>query len=531
MDQLDLEYLDIASDYGSDVDNDGLLSLQDHHDVDEMLYITSQEAADEFVDDIFATLTAEENAEMKKLYSTRVMSGGARTQIGGPGDVYDTDDIEDIDEHVFKLFELNDTYHDFGMRHRRDFIQNLIMGDKTLPTVLRQDDVADHHAFLDTCSIVEFLVFESGTVAPCPLFNKDYRTEAMVYPPYFENYFEGLKYDYFNHRMRQLKQEFYGVEVWSRASETPKDKVLKLGQICGFCNAVKCLFSTDACFMLDVTEPIVRLLLSYKLVDKRLSKKLLVDRQTQQQAILEHNVNISAMSENKWSFVKCDASLLDCAEHRGLPDDRSTGKVSQEKSRVRVNLYGMPYMGAFEYEALSDVYHDNMRNVEEMNVRKIVADHVWKGTELKEVYSTPVIYGNLETCSETDTHVSRRIAIKRAGDWGQIEHCRKYGFVFVTHDKSAFLYAIMRRTCAMLFIEDSTTAKEIDAVMYSFVMYSPTSSRQKLQSATSIRAPLSEKAAKRQTIEGGGSTQPSLTSMIALSALTGAMAVAGSFKP
>ena len=35
-------------------------------------------------------------------------------------------------------------------------------------------------------------------------------------------------------------------------------------------------------------------------------------------------------------------------------------------------------------------------------------------------------------------------ALKRAGDWGQVEHCARYGKLFVTADKLAALYAAYR---------------------------------------------------------------------------------------
>jgi len=35
-------------------------------------------------------------------------------------------------------------------------------------------------------------------------------------------------------------------------------------------------------------------------------------------------------------------------------------------------------------------------------------------------------------------------SLKRAGDWGQVEHCARYGKIFVTADKLAALYAAYR---------------------------------------------------------------------------------------
>jgi hypothetical protein len=42
------------------------------------------------------------------------------------------------------------------------------------------------------------------------------------------------------------------------------------------------------------------------------------------------------------------------------------------------------------------------------------------------------------------------LAIKRGGDWGQVEHCAKYNKLFVTSDKMAALYAFYRNVKFML---------------------------------------------------------------------------------
>lgn len=70
------------------------------------------------------------------------------------------------------------------------------------------------------------------------------------------------------------------------------------------------------------------------------------------------------------------------------------------------------------------------------------------------------------------------LAMKRAGDWGQIEHCKRYGIVFVTADKLAALYAAYRDV-PFLYLKhhvpkwnDDVQVGTFDGVRTNFVQYS-----------------------------------------------------------
>lgn len=60
-----------------------------------------------------------------------------------------------------------------------------------------------------------------------------------------------------------------------------------------------------------------------------------------------------------------------------------------------------------------------------------------RGVEVKQVQS---LRDHVIRFSDT-----MKLAIKRAGDWGQVEHAARYGKIFVTSDKLAALYAYYRR--------------------------------------------------------------------------------------
>jgi hypothetical protein len=63
------------------------------------------------------------------------------------------------------------------------------------------------------------------------------------------------------------------------------------------------------------------------------------------------------------------------------------------------------------------------------------------------------------------------LAIKRAGDWGQIAHCVKYQKVFVTSDRFAALYAHYKGVRFMLLRRREYSLQNIpDFISYTFIL-------------------------------------------------------------
>lgn len=68
----------------------------------------------------------------------------------------------------------------------------------------------------------------------------------------------------------------------------------------------------------------------------------------------------------------------------------------------------------------------------------------------------------------TDYHFAVPAAIKRAGDWGQIEHCKQKKLIFVTSDIVTALYAAYRDVPVFLVKHDTHTKNQ--QVRFSFIM-------------------------------------------------------------
>lgn len=92
-------------------------------------------------------------------------------------------------------------------------------------------------------------------------------------------------------------------------------------------------------------------------------------------------------------------------------------------------------------------------------------------------------------------HAAHYLAMKRAADWGQVNHCLEYDMVFVTHDKPAFLYAIFVR-CPAILVTFDLRFKDDGCLAYAFAMFAPEGCRQRLHDSKPIVRPGSMKGGR-----------------------------------
>lgn len=418
-----------------------------------------------------------------------------------------------------QTLELHDTLHDADCERSEEsmeYVAEVITGSRTpeLPRPMAADatvspmitlaQVANHDAFVDVMTRTPFVqVF--GTRLDNPLSNKDYRPEFAprpVVPDVPDAGKEAIMSGFETactacarvHDARVKRPNFDGVEIWTTESmNTSRSKVFRVAE---FCRTVRDMFSRRAKFMMDVPDALVQLLLKYKEADGVLGRKYLIVNP----AIgdLEHVVNLQTV--NEWTLVKCDASLLDPGDHPGQRDKRETGVVSLQGSRVFVEMFGLPDMNGAEYVADSTEFKD-----EHYGTRKYVVNGRWLKDPALDMGPEKYTQGGVQALAAARPRddigrEARYFAMKRSGDWGQVEHCKKYGMVFVTHDKPAFLYALAREVSSMLMIVDGRYG-EYGCLGYSFVMYAPPGAAQALYNSKPIELPSSKKRAHQR---GGG---------------------------
>lgn len=179
-------------------------------------------------------------------------------------------------------------------------------------------------------------------------------------------------------------------------------------------------------------------------------------------------------------FVYCDANIYDGAKVDKFLDatysDAATGHVFHKESVVKFKYkeycgppVNLPRKHAFSYE------------VQGRGSEFVGLTHVFNGSTTggpgRERYGTAFLKGKMDQLPDT-ADVSVLAALKRAGDWGQIEHCRENEILFVTCDRALAFYATYRGVNVLLLRHDKKLHNDGTGkfVQYSFAMFRPVQS-------------------------------------------------------
>lgn len=576
------------SDCGSDAPSDG--------DFDDDFHIRDDSMAEEFVDEAWAHMSAKDVARLRYVYLRRFFvrdRGSSQRVMDAIHDMRGgAKKIDDISAPVHQMFlrfmELADSVHDFGSeRQVRLVMQVLRVTEADFPWILVEDgagvvdrvrltiaDVLSYDALVTKLSGTTSLYF-GDLEMESPFWKLDYRP-LVFHPPKhpvavgdmfvrLQDHKRGLspaapvEVPVFSekHTVREyldivrrfmaapaeppkravhMRGHFECAEVIATKDAGANTYVQKIEQIADTCDTMRHRFGGDACFMADANQPLAKFLLSYRLIDRKIYRKLKL------------GAFVSAIPELKkymcqsWRSVACDAGLLDGAGHNEIDAllKKPTGNVFGRNTVVQVRLGGCrgpePYdfrQTSYSYTAISPYIRDASRKIlgpdgavmDEMNVTKEVRNRRWN--DQHEVYSTGIVATSMSGCFSKDgglrrpeetEYIARWLALKRAGDWGQVEHCQANGLVFVTHDRFAFMYAVARDVPAILFVGSSCHG----CFVYSYVMFSSARGREGLASFDAVlRADREPAVARGGAIPGRIPLIVTIVAMAVFGSLTG----------
>jgi hypothetical protein len=568
----------------SDDDDDG--------DFDEDFHICDDSMAEEFVNDAWVHMSEKDIVYLRYVYLRRFVKKDLDSSQKIIDAMYDmkggAKKIDDISDPIMRMFlrfmELVDSVHDYDSERQVQLLMQVLHITETdFPWVLVENGkgvvskvqltIADVLSYDDlmtklTCTTS---IYFGDLQMESPFWKLDYRP-LVFYPPkhpvtveemfsrlhdhrsslnpvapvqipQFDEKYTAQQYIAIIRRFmakpvdtkRQdvnMRSHFECTEVIARKEE-PFTIIQKIQQIADTCDTMRHKFGGDACFMADANQPLAKFLLSYRLIDRKIFKKLKLE------AFVEAIPEIKKYMCQDWRSLACDASLLDGAGHNEIDAllKKQTGNVFNKDAAVQVHLGGCqgpePYnfqQTSYEYTAISPNIQDKSRTIlgpngevlDEMNLTKEVKNKKWN--KQHEVYSNGIVATSMSGCFSKDgslkslkdtEYITRWLALKRAGDWGQVEHCQANGIVFVTHDRFAFMYAVLRDVPAILFVGSSCHG----CFVYSYVMYSSTRGRDNLKSFDDIL-----KADREPEMIGGASL-----AYIPLIVTTVAMAFVGSW--
>lgn len=209
-------------------------------------------------------------------------------------------------------------------------------------------------------------------------------------------------------------------------------------------------------------------------------------------AMDEHFKGMTPLTDIGFDFVYCDATVYDGACVANLHDtvafsSEPTGAAFGDSAIVDVEFSGLAREPgddhAFAYRIRST---DAVRNpiaprFKAGELRRECRDGAYEdaaGNPVRVDTSVATLSRLLQSLIKAGFDVASPIAQKTAGDWGQIEHCRRNGVAFVTCDRLAALRAASREV-PVLLVKHHDYATDAYA-QYSFCMFGTPESRNRL---------------------------------------------------
>lgn len=453
-----------------------MTDLEDDMDMDIILSIRTEADADRFVADILAEgLPA---PPVLKPMAVRAMVGG---------------DAPAMDPRVYDLLQLIDSLHDFAERPPRDpeYLRKSLRVElpiitkvrPTRPSPFREKMKLEemfgpfggkrktNYIIEDLTSNKEFQ-FSEGKPVPNPLFGKNFE-QGME--PFADAAAEG----------------FAHAEI--RCFDESGFKILKVMNLVSVVSSIRSYFGKDASFVVDESIPMTRLILATNLIWKSFLKNTRVEGFAFDSREIVNWWKVWMELSTTWKCYTCDAGLMDADEHVFPLDPRPTEEVFRKDALVQIRLYDAALKDseyvddaqlADEHERLKAKVPTFTYDIQtspgcpiHLDDLTVDQDTQWVVAEPYEgLYSSDAMAQRIVAIKALKLDAAVPMAQKRAGDWGQVEHCGKYGMVFVTADKTAMLYAIARgvMTLYVRTWQRETVLKDYekaDIFRHSFVMF------------------------------------------------------------
>lgn len=262
------------------------------------------------------------------------------------------------------------------------------------------------------------------------------------------------------------------VEVWSDENRATSKEIIKLVQLADLCRNMRAVFGNEAKFMLDTDPLVVEMLFGIDLTYSSFARLFELDRADATTFLPHVTPDVrDAYSEEElfelayagykravavdWTRWHCDASHLDSRETKVDPQTRfsarDTGDVFHELSNVKVSLL-RSRPDSFEYTITSEISEvDNTPPGTTVPRRAVLHKNVWYVDGEPIRYSANAVVDKIDSCifrgkevvEDPELRAAELMALKRAGDWGMVVHCRDNGMVFVTQDRFCALFAAL----------------------------------------------------------------------------------------
>lgn len=404
-----------------------------------------------------------------------VASVGPAEVFGGGSDIGRESPVVGIDIRLHKILALCDSLHDFGRKHKAEF--QAAVGVEELPEGLNLDVLANEKNAIEFFEGNAGLDFGGGDVSRHALHGRKLLHRHGVADSMKTNHNE-----YWLAYRQQFKQQdatpsLRSVDLWCLPQfDEEKEKmmpfhekppkghksVVYMSQIAGIVASIKERFGDgDLTFIMDKSDDqLARLLLATSKLDAAIGRVHIITDDEGARMPAEGE----AEPRGKWTFAVCDASMLDGNTHV------RTGELPYPNPTVLKDATGRVYPDGFPaYVHFDGVEGDG----DDLSVRVTAGGvaHVYDGLvkrrrepesasfdagddpEFDDLGRAPFLSSKMmhhvEVGIEHGIDIGGPLAMKRACDWGQVEHCVRHGtqgnrYVFVSKDRIACMYAMYR---------------------------------------------------------------------------------------
>ena len=383
----------------------------------------------------YAGIRAKLVRQKKKKPKKPVAKGGARTGTTG------------TDAAFYDFMQLVDTCHDFADDEADLATIREVMASVRLPNKF------DEKLLLNEKLLIEYLTsqkqFKFGeAIIQNPLYKADILQKTAIEP-------NDTLQDLCNRQQNIFKGKYGSdtslipVEIITTHPNPPTNQLL---QIAAVCRTIRDKFGNDCFFCLDcANDQIALAMTNIQDMSTKIYENMFHDISMQEisqglKKAIERTVADGILVPIVWKAEVTDANMFDtAATSRALESDESpTGNVFRGDRGPQIFLNGIERKnGNQKYVGVTFTDVDGV---------SVSSDFTSK--ESPRYFSLNVIrtyIGRPITTTKPSKHDQlmrfsdqMKYAMKRAGDWGQVEHCVKYNKVFVTADKFAALYAYYR---------------------------------------------------------------------------------------
>jgi hypothetical protein len=499
--------------------------------------IFSDKYASKYINKCLLEITPEDYYELVKLYfdidnrqiekynhkvdhntikfKIKTQQGGARPNINDP---------------IYKLLAIVDSNHDFKGNTIKFFRDTL---GYSVPSELTANDLTSETNFINSISNLAHLTFDNKVIEnPLYGFNINSYSLSERLKKYPESTFSELV----NSQQKSLAyhknkdSQFKTLEIWAQIrpdkNTNKKNLYYELRQLVYLCHFIKIWFKSYE-FHIDNSHLVTQLIFLIKNVDNAFYEKFSNDPNVKD--TLWNYLTDKQKTTINWGMSIADTNIFDGGIFRQMDLDyiHQTRYVygGEKPMDFDVGIYSLQpfnieyYLGLDNYEDINNYRDTNLKvHIEIIENRVKVIDTILDLYQCNQLFSIDTLYilidstinrnpdyidiafsAKINNINDKSPRFKKDIlphikkiynscsleslySLKRAADWGHIEHCRQYSKVFVTKDRLAALYSYYRRV-PFIFIKsedirnDSSRSNGIldnpPFIQLSHILYSP----------------------------------------------------------